>query len=277
MARKKKLGLDYAPQDTDIHSDRKIRRLLNEFGATGYLVYDYVKCLCYKENGYWIKYDDGFCFDVADVLKSGITENSVLEILKGCFRMCLFNSDVFKAFRIITSKGIQERYLEVRKNDRIADDLNVIDGIRYKNDDLSTENEYLSHKEKEKKEKEIKEEETKKFLACVSDWNLFAEKNNRAKVIELTEKRKSKLRKRFSEKNFELQKILIIADGSDFITGDKGGWFSFDWVIESESNYLKIIEGNFNQNGNVKGNNKGQHDYGAVERELEGLLRQTQH
>ena len=91
MARQKKIGLDYAPQDTDIHADRQVRRLLSEFGATGYLVYDYIKCQCYKENGYWLKYDDGFCFDVADVLKSGTTESSVLEILKGCFRMDLFN------------------------------------------------------------------------------------------------------------------------------------------------------------------------------------------
>ena len=158
MARPSKTGLQYFPQDTDIHSDRKIRRLITEFGATGYLVYDYIKCLCYKENGYWLNYDDGFCFDVADVLKAGITENSVLEILKGCFRMSLFNAEVFRASRIITAAGIQTRYLKVKKSAIILSELNVIDNetphseaITPENDDLSTQSKVKESKVKEKK------------------------------------------------------------------------------------------------------------------------------
>lgn len=158
MARPIKKGLDYSPQDVDIHSDKKIRRLLTEFGATGYLVYDYVKCMCFKENGYWTGYDEDFCFDVADVLKSGTTENSVKEILKGCFRMDLFNSNVFRAFRIITSSGIQKRYLEAKRGGKVdekylcVNDLLVIAAeIPFKSD-LSTQSKVKESKVEDRKE-----------------------------------------------------------------------------------------------------------------------------
>jgi hypothetical protein len=268
LARQKKIGLDYAPQDVDLHSDRKIRRLITEFGATGYLVYDYVKLLCFKENGYWLKYDDGFCFDVADVLKSGTTENSVLEILKGCFRIGLFNAKVFKAFRVITSRGIQKRFLEVRKEHLLITEYDLISTEMDENEDLSTENGGLSPKEKEKKEKETKEKERREEAAreIFNDWNLFAEKNGRAKIQTLTDTRKAKIFVRIREQNFDFKKILICADNSSFITGVDGSWFTFDWVIENESNYLKVLEGNYNGKATSKGNREQQFD--DVDREL---------
>lgn len=160
MARPQSKGLEYYPQDTDIHSDRKIRRLRNEFGATGYMIYDYIKCLCYKENGYWVKYDDGFCFDVADFLKSGITEKLVEEVIKGCVRMSLFDKTVFNMSEIITSAGMQKRYLKVKTKGVIMPELVVMTDEMTENDYLSTQNPELVHKEKERKEKKIKEKQT---------------------------------------------------------------------------------------------------------------------
>jgi hypothetical protein len=150
---------------------------LNEFGATGYLVYDYIKTLCYKDNGYFLQYDDGFCFDVADVLKSGTTENSVKEILRGCFRMSLFDEKVFKAFRVITSKGIQERYLKAKKGGLIVSEYKclVVNSVETpEKDDLSTQ----------RKGKESKEKESKVFTPPSLDdvINFFKEKNYSAAV-----------------------------------------------------------------------------------------------
>lgn len=115
MARPHKAGLDYFPKDTDVFNDRKIRKLLTEFGACGYVVYDYIVCLCYKEGGYYVSYDDDFCFDVADAVRCGTTKNSVSEILKGCFRLSLFNQGVYDVSNIITSSGIQKRYLKIKR------------------------------------------------------------------------------------------------------------------------------------------------------------------
>jgi hypothetical protein len=158
MARPLKNGVGYFPQDADIHSDRKIRRLMTEFGAAGYLVYDYIKCQCYKENGYWVQFDSNFCFDVSDVLKCGTTEKSVQEILDACLRMNLFNSKVFNSHQIITSSGIQKRFLKIRKTGVIRAEIEVMDAetpliytITTENDDLSTQ----SKKESKVKERKV--------------------------------------------------------------------------------------------------------------------------
>lgn len=126
MARPVKKGLDYFPQDTDIHGDRKIRRLLNEFGAKGYLIYDYLKCSIYRQNGYWMPYDDEICFDVADFLKCGITEELVNDVIKGCVRYDLFDERLFNTSKILTSSGIQKRYSLAKRSGVIDEEMRVI-------------------------------------------------------------------------------------------------------------------------------------------------------
>ena len=126
MARPQKQGLEYYPQDTDIHSDRKIRRLRKEYCANGYIVYDYIKSLIYKENGYWIKLDEDLIFDVADFLDCGITKDFVNQVIQFCFQINLFHQGKHKELGILTSSGIQKRFLKAKRNGVIAAEMIVI-------------------------------------------------------------------------------------------------------------------------------------------------------
>lgn len=94
---------------------------------------------------------------------------------------------------------------------------------------------------------ESKKEQSEIFNSIVADWNLYAEKNNKPKIKTLNADRKRKLKTRLGEKAFQFRDILTTAHNSAFIRD--GTWFSFDWVIDSEKNYLKVLEGNYNQNG----------------------------
>lgn len=77
-------------------------------------------------------------------------------------------------------------------------------------------------------------------------WNLFADGRRLPKVASLTDSRRKKIAVRLKEKNFDLIKILARAKiGKDFLL--TGSWFSFDWIIENDSNYLKILEGNYDK------------------------------
>jgi hypothetical protein len=116
MARPIKTGLDYFPKDTSSFSDRKIRKLLNEFGPKGYTIFDYLLCVIYSDQGYYVKYDDELAFDVADFLGCGINEELVKEVVKGCIRVGLFNQGLFDMFKILTSSGIQKRYKLAKRN-----------------------------------------------------------------------------------------------------------------------------------------------------------------
>lgn len=150
MARPNKLGLDYFPKDTDCFSDRKIRRLIKEYGSKGYMIFDCLLCEVYK-NGYFVEYDGELAFDIADRLGDGITENLVIEVINGCFRMGLFSEAVFKVSNKLTSSGIQRRYVLAKRNGIIDEKMRV----------SAVETRVIAAESTQSKEKESKEKESK--------------------------------------------------------------------------------------------------------------------
>ena len=79
------------------------------------------------------------------------------------------------------------------------------------------------------------------------------------KVLKVTEARKAKMKKRFEEfgvKSEELtdfvMRLFQRVQASDFLTGrstGKMGWVAnFDWVFENEKNWVKVSEGNYDNN-----------------------------
>lgn len=107
--------MDYFPKDTDIFSNRKVRRLIKEFGAVGYMVHDYILCLIYSDKGYYMVFDPELPFDISDSLGNGITEEQVMGVIEGCFRIGLFNKMMHETHKIITSSGIQKRYIIAKR------------------------------------------------------------------------------------------------------------------------------------------------------------------
>ena len=118
MARQIEIGLRYFPMSTGIFNDRKIRRLLKTFGAKGYLIYNFVLCEIYKDKGYFVQCDDDFLFDIADNL--AIDENLVKEVINFCVSNVLFDKRVFDVEKVLTSAGIQQRYIEVKSRSGVS-------------------------------------------------------------------------------------------------------------------------------------------------------------
>lgn len=82
------------------------------------------------------------------------------------------------------------------------------------------------------------------FIEPYSDlWNLFAKEKGLAQVTKISDQRKRKFRVRIKEAAFDFIEILKKAGKSEFLL--TGKWFCFDWIMENESNYLKVIEGNY--------------------------------
>lgn len=93
-------------------------------------------------------------------------------------------------------------------------------------------------------------EKNPEFIEPYSDlWNLFAEKYKMAKVEKLSDGRKKKLKTRLTEKSFNFIEIIRkLNNANDFTLTQQ--WLTFDWVIEKEKNYIKILEGNFDKKEN---------------------------
>ena len=117
MARPIKQGFGYFPLDTSIFGDFKIQKLLEAFGAKGAAAYLFMLCAIYRENGYYVECDEKFVFNVAFFLR--IKENLVREIVEYCIAVGLFEKECYGMGRILTSKGIQRRYLQICKNRKL--------------------------------------------------------------------------------------------------------------------------------------------------------------
>ena len=81
-------------------------------------------------------------------------------------------------------------------------------------------------------------------------WNLFADDFGKPKIRGTTNSRKAKMKIRIKEKNFNFLDIILKAAKSTFLK--QGNFFAFDWIIENDTNYMKILEGNYD---NKKENN----------------------
>lgn len=109
MARPARKGLDYFPMDVGFLRDKKVRLLRTEYGASSVLFVLYVLCKVYEGDGYFLKWDKDEALIAADELRESPTYIS--EVLHGCLSRSLFDERVFQMFGVLTSAGIQRRYL----------------------------------------------------------------------------------------------------------------------------------------------------------------------
>lgn len=109
MARPTKTGLDYYPMDVGFLRDKKVRLLRSEFGASSVLFVLYVLGKVYEGDGYFLRWDKDELLLAADELREQPTYIS--EVLQGCLTRSLFDERVFQMFGVLTSAGIQRRYL----------------------------------------------------------------------------------------------------------------------------------------------------------------------
>lgn len=131
MARPMKQGIDYYPLSVEFLKDIKIRKIKR---ACGPQTVEILLCLLgniYRENGYYIGWDEDTAFLVADEV--GAKEGLVEEIVNKATQVGFFNREKFEQYKILTSKGIQERFTEAtrkRKDSVISDIYSVIDALK---------------------------------------------------------------------------------------------------------------------------------------------------
>ena len=188
MARPIKKGLDYFPFDVGFFSDKKIKILKSRYGADGIVIYQYLLCEIYKENGYYLIVDDDLEYIISDDLN--MESNKVKQVLNFLLERSLFDNKLFQSDKVLTSAGIQKRYQEATKvraskkpiviekywllnEEETAAYVKVthFEGKSEKNDNKSEKNNSLSS-EKVHKEKKSKVKESKEYIKYFSNENL---------------------------------------------------------------------------------------------------------
>lgn len=82
-------------------------------------------------------------------------------------------------------------------------------------------------------------------------WNIFAKETGLSPVKKISDSRRRKFAVRIREEAFNFEEILRKAKGSSFLR--LGKWFGLDWLLENDKNYLKVLEGNYEGNGQAPG------------------------
>jgi SOS-response transcriptional repressor LexA len=77
-------------------------------------------------------------------------------------------------------------------------------------------------------------------------WNIFAHIKKVPAAQVANESRKRKISSRVRETAFDFPAIIDKANNSAFLSGGSGWTATFDWLIENDSNYVKVLEGNYN-------------------------------
>lgn len=113
MARTTKKGIDYSPWDVNIFDgDPKIDKLLEAQGCAGFVVYFYLCQMAYKFEGYYYTWS---CDDAATTAKrvgGGVGSETVRQTVALCLQTGLFEKRLFDRYGVLTSRGIQARFLE---------------------------------------------------------------------------------------------------------------------------------------------------------------------
>lgn len=108
MARPKKQGIDYFPLDVNFFSDVKIRKITRACGSQSTSILICLLCNIYKDNGYYILWDEDLPFVIADSV--GVSEGAVKEVILKAIQVDFFDKDIYEKYKVLTSHGIQSRF-----------------------------------------------------------------------------------------------------------------------------------------------------------------------
>ena len=109
MARPNKTGLDYFPLDVDIASDEKVEYLEAKFGVEGFGVLIHLLAAIYRE-GYYINWGEMQAYVTSK--RVNLPVNTISAIVSQLVNTGFFDEGLYEKFNILTSHGIQARYLQ---------------------------------------------------------------------------------------------------------------------------------------------------------------------
>lgn len=127
MARPKAKGVEYFPLDVGFLSDLKIRKIMLSCGASSIAVLIYIFAAIYRDEGYFMNVKDD---DIALIaLDTNLDTDYVKNVINRACEVGLFSFRIYDNFRVLTSEGIQNRYLKIterRKSVKINADINLV-------------------------------------------------------------------------------------------------------------------------------------------------------
>lgn len=268
-----KQGIDYFPMDVGFFTDVKIRKISRACGSQSTSILICLLCNIYKDEGYYILWDEDLPFVIADTV--GVSEGAVKEVLIKSLQVGFFDQELYEKYKILTSSGIQKRFLLAtyqRKETTIIPEYLIncannsinctINSINHSDNEQSKSKVKVNRKKRKEKENnketspngEEKKDELSLSHSQKIDWvglmnwynSLFRDKLPAIKSM--TETRKKAVKARIAQYGKESIRTVfnLVFQSSFLLGGNDHNWkCDFDWIFK-QANYTKILEGNYN-------------------------------
>lgn len=252
MARPTKKGLDYFPLDTKLGT--KLKLVKANYGHKGFGLLIRLFQLIYS-NGYYISWtedeeslfrdEEGFSFD----------DGFLSSIVEYCLNKKIFNNELFKKYKILTSKGIQERYVEAKTGTIYMDRRYFL--LKYANFDINAElievnskktivfSEFSTQRKvKETKEKKSKEKNNKRLLCSFKRYKLEKSKIEYEFDKTLTEDENEKIYHIFCTYEADL---ILCALRETLMNGKKDVNYLYQILVRFEAEGINVEK--YNESG----------------------------
>lgn len=256
--------LRYFSHDVDMRNDLKIRGLRRQFGNDGYAVWCYLLEI--------LTDSEDLCVDIdamGDLLAADfdIERELLFEIVEYCTTVGLLIKDgsiLYSKRHRERIKGVLDKAQQKSERGRKAVMARWGKTSMENTDETYTDTDVLQPNTNKSKEDKTREEKTRKEKieypcdGVVKLWNEIC--TSLPKVMRLSDARRDKVKARLREwgdtdpkKMLDNARSLFLRiERSDFLTGRSGKWkgASFDWIFDSRNNWIKVMEGNYD---NVRG------------------------
>ena len=112
---------------TAFFADRKVKILKARYGSDGLILYIYLMCEIFREDGYFLRFDDDFNY----ILSSELNMNyeKIGQILNFLLERSLFDDTLFKSDKVLTSREIQMTFQEAVKGKAVKNPVAVCDRL----------------------------------------------------------------------------------------------------------------------------------------------------
>ncbi len=108
MARPQKEGIDYFPLDVDMDHDDKIQLIEAEHGVMGFGIIIKLLMKIYAE-GYYYQWSEKE--QLLFSKRTNVDINQVNAVINSCLKWGMFDNEIYEKHQILTSSGIQRRYV----------------------------------------------------------------------------------------------------------------------------------------------------------------------
>jgi hypothetical protein len=252
MARPSKNGVDYFSHDTT--SGKTIFTLESKFGNDGYAFWFKLLELLGCQDSLSID-----CNSLPDweflIAKTKVSEITATEILDLLSRIDAIDAELWEE-KIIWVQKFTDRLSHVFKKRK--EDTPIKPSFCHRNNtstvvpvEESTQSKVKESKVKESKVKDI----YVPYETICEHFNSICK--SLSKVVSITDKRKTKMKARWNElKTIEaFENLFYLTEQSDFLCGREKDWkCSFDWLMDNNNNYIKVLEGQYTNKNKSSGN-----------------------